>query len=66
MTDLDFELPLEEYERRRVRLVLGGDPAAIGQQAGAKADYLISLVALAEAEGSILEKHAINVEFTEE
>ena len=32
----------------------------------AKADYLISLVALAEAEGSILEKHAINVEFTEE
>ena len=32
----------------------------------AKADYLIALVALAEAEGSILDKHAINVEFTEE
>jgi outer membrane protein TolC len=32
----------------------------------AKADYLISLVALAEAEATILEKHAINVEFTEE
>ena len=32
----------------------------------AKADYLISLVRLAEAEGSILEKHGINIEFVEE
>ena len=32
----------------------------------AKADYLIALVRLAEAEGSILEKHGINIEFVEE
>ena len=32
----------------------------------AKADYLIALVRLAEAEASILDKHGINVEFVEE
>ena len=38
-TDMAFELPLEEYERRGVRLVLGGDPAAVGG-GRPKADYL--------------------------
>ena len=32
----------------------------------AKADYLIAMVRLAEAEASILDKHGINVEFIEE
>lgn len=32
----------------------------------AKADYMIALVRLTEAEGSILDKHGINVEFVEE
>lgn len=39
LTDLAFELPLEEYERRRVRLVIGGDPGAIGH-GQPRADYL--------------------------
>ena len=45
-TDLASEIPLEEYERRNIRLVLGGDPAAVngGQPSvnggAARADYL--------------------------
>lgn len=38
-TDMSFELPLEEYERRGVRLVIGGDPSAVGGSQP-KADYL--------------------------
>ena len=33
------ELPLEDYEARRVRLILAGDPMAVGD-AGRRADYL--------------------------
>lgn len=38
-TDLALELPLEEYERRGLRIVLGGDPSAVGGGAP-RADYL--------------------------
>ena len=39
-TDMAFELPLEEYEQRRLRLVIGGDPSAIGGGPQQRADYL--------------------------
>ena len=40
-TDLAHTLPLDEYERRGARLVVGGDPAGIGDAAaGQRADYL--------------------------
>ena len=35
VTDLGFELPLEEYEERGVRLVVGGDPSVLEEP-----DYL--------------------------
>ena len=39
-TDMAFELPLEEYEQRRLRLVIGGDPSATGGGPQQRADYL--------------------------